>query len=333
MAFCRLCGETVNDLALEDHLWKYHCITYRDYYEVVMHMPDPEECWRCGTVKYPLAYIHSDFPGIPCWGCIKKKSHLESTRKQVIETLLDMQNELIKNKYYRHLICFPEDLSASITHNLPETAGILDTISKKGTLKPGKKGEDIFYLKRENLACPYEISKDNLDSMSMEIVPISCERESDEVFEIIIRDRAYHIILPRVVPYDNKVYPKYNFFVKNKKTDGKQLRIEKSDKVYVLHDVFENCGEIKSIFKFQEKVRHEDMPAVCDIILSNKYLSEIVKEVYSELINYKSMVGIFDRVFFKNYIRLDQPNTLGQEIELSWHEKETNNNLTLLIWN
>lgn len=335
MAFCRLCGETVNDLAFEDHLWKYHCITYRDYYEVIMHMPDPEECWRCGTVKYPLAYIHSDFPGIPCWGCIKKKTHLDATRKQVVETLLDMQSELIKNKYYRHLICFPEDLSASVTHNLPETAGILDTIAKKGLLKPGKRGEDIFYLRRENLACPYEISKENIDSMVMEILPVSCEKEEDSTYEIIIGDRVYHIILPTIIEYDNKVYPKYNILTKSKKTNNKQIRIGKSEKVYVFHDIYENHDEIKSIFKVKEKVRSEDIPALCDIILANKVFNEIIQDIYSELINSKAIVGIFDRVFFKNYIRLDQPGTSGLEIELSWNQKEinNNNNLTILVWN
>ena len=154
MAHCRLCGEIINDLDFERHLWEYHCISYRDYYEVIMHMSEPEECWKCGTIKYPISYIHSDFPGIPCWGCIKKKSHLDATRKQVLETLKEMLDEILRNKYYRHLICFPEDLSSSITHNLPETAGILDLISKKHlSTKPGKKGEEVFLLKQENLKC------------------------------------------------------------------------------------------------------------------------------------------------------------------------------------
>ena len=333
MAFCRLCGSEIFDLDFEKHLWEYHCITYRDYYEVIMHMPEPEECWRCGTVKYPLAYIHSDFPGIPCWGCIKKKTHLEATRKQIIETLVDMQEEFIKNKYYRHRICFPEDLSASITHNLPETAGILDTISKKGFLKPGKRGEEVFYLKRENLACPYEISKENIDSMVMEILPVSCEQECDDTFEIIIGTRIYHVSLPVKVEYNNKVYPKYNILTKTKKTDEKQLRIGKTDKVYVFYDVLEKCDKIKSIFKVHERVKQEDIPALCDILLSNGAFRSIIQEIYSEIINSSGMVGIFDRVFFKNYIRLDQPDASGLEVEFSWNKKETNNNnLTILIW-
>lgn len=330
MAQCKLCGEILEPCDFEAHLWEYHCLTYRDYYEVIMNMIEPEVCWRCGTVKYPLAYIHSDFPGIPCWGCIKKKTQVEAIRKQVFETLKELQEDIIKNKYYRHLICWPKDLSASVSHNLPETAGILDLIAKQGGLRPGKRGEEIFTLKTENLACPYELSYENLGSMYMELKPISCEESEPGVWEIIIGNHVYHVELPKVISYDGKFFPKHNIFSSTSKKRN-QLRFGKTDKVYVFREVFEDHTDIRSIFKVQEKVREEDASALCDVLLSNKVFSDIIIEIYNELVQY--LVGIYDRALFKNYIRFNQPGVSGLEIEFSWYQKETSKNiLTILIW-
>lgn len=330
MALCRLCGEIINDLDFEKHLWVYHCISYRDYYEVIMHMSEPEECWKCGTIKYPISYIHSDFPGIPCWGCIKKKSHLDSTRKQVLDTLKEMLDEILRNKYYRHLVCFPKDLSSSITHNLPETAGILDTISKKGITRPGKKGEEVFRLIQENLGCPYEISSENLDSMVMELLPVSCDLSEEGIYEVILGDHVYHVELPEILSYEGRHYPRFDIFSYPRKIINKQLRIGRTDKVYKLFDPLDN-PDIRSIFRVRERVREEDKCLLCDVLLSNKVFSSIIREIYEELLNH--LVGIFDRAFFKNYIRLNQPGLSGTELEFAWSEKETDKELlTILIW-
>ena len=42
----------------------------------------------------------------------------------------------------------------------------------------------------------------------------------------------------------------------------------------------------------------------------------------------------YDRIFFKNYIRLSPPSVSGNEIEFSWDTKETSkdNIITILIW-
>lgn len=330
MAHCRLCGEIINDLDFEKHLWDYHCISYRDYYEVIMHRSEPEECWMCGTIKYPISYIHSDLPGVPCWGCIKKKTHLEATRRQILGLLKDMLEEILRNKYYRHLICFPEDLSSSITHNLPETAGILDLISKKRILRPGKKGEEVFRLKQENLACPFEISQDNFDSMVMELLPVSCDQSEERVYEVILGNHFYHVELPEVLPYESRNYPRVDIFSGPRKIINKQLRIGKTDKVYRLFDPLDN-SDIRSIFRIREKVRDEDKSPLCDVLLSNKIFSSIICEIYEELLHH--LVGIYDRAFFKNYIRLNQPGLSGTELEFSWNEKETSKELlTILIW-
>ena len=330
MAHCRLCGEVVNDLDFERHLWEFHCISYRDYYEVIMHMSEPEECWKCGTIKYPISYIHSDFPGIPCWGCIKKKSHLDATRKQVLDTLREMLDEILRNKYYRHLICFPEDLSSSITHNLPDTAGILDLISKKQILKPGKRGEEVFLLRQENLACPFEISQENFNSMTMELLPVSCDQSEEGIYEIILGTHVYHVELPEILQYESRHYPRVDIFSTPRKIINKQIRIGKTDKVYKLFDP-QDDSNIRSIFRIKERVKDEDKSPLCDVLLSNSIFSTIIREIYEELLQH--LVGIYDRAFFKNYIRLSQPGTCGTELEFSWNEKEINKELlTILIW-
>ena len=333
MAKCMLCGAEVPDLGLEDHLWEYHCLSYRDYYEVITYMQDPEECWRCGTIKYPISYIHSDFPGIPCWGCITKKPQIENTRKHVFETLKELQNEIIRNKYYRHLVCFPEDLSASISHNLPETAGILDSIAKNSRRVPGKRGE-VFTIKPDTLGSPLEISERNSENLVMTSYVISCEEDSPGIYEIIIRDHVYHLELPEILTYDTLHHKKYSIlnYDKSARNNGRRLRIGSTDKVYKFFDVIDGNKYIKSIFRVQEKVRPEDRNFLKDIILSNKIFTDIIKEVYNELL--KFMVGVYDRIFFKNYIRLSPPSISGNEIEFSWDTKETSkdNIITILIW-
>lgn len=327
-----LCGAEISDLGLEDHLWEYHCLSYRDYYEVITYMQEPEECWRCGTVKYPISYIHSDFPGIPCWGCITKKAQVESTRKHVLETLAELQDEIIGNKYYRHLVCFPEDLSASISHNLPETAGILDSIAKRCHRVPGKRGE-VFTIKPDTPGSPMEISSRNLENLEMTSYLVSCEEEEAGIYEIIIKDHVYHLELPEIISYDPQHHKKYSIlnYDKSARNNGRRLRMGSTDKVYRFFDIEDGNKNLKSIFKIQEKVRPEDANFLKDIIFSNKIFSDIIKEIYNEILRF--MAGVFDRIFLKNYIQLSRPGVDGNEVEFSWNEKETSKDiLTILIW-
>ncbi len=344
MVVCKLCGAEVPNELLKKHIWEYHCLNYRDYFEVVKEMSDPEECWRCGSIKYPLTYIYPDIPGIPCWGCMKKKSQIENTKKQVLETLKDFQDTVLGNKYYRHLISSENSLSASLSHSLTETAGIMDYIAKNSGISINRRSE-VFMFRPENLGCPMEISKRNEDSIVVDVMPVSCIKESDNSYEIIIGKRVYHLELPEIVQYETKHHQKYNILNTGKtvRNTTRRLRIGKTDKVYKFFDCYQNessskkelLNNQKSIFKLREKVKEEDIPHLNYIILSDKTLSGIVTEIYNEIC--PNLVGIFDRVFMKNYIMLSSPimsDTCGLEMEFSLNTREISKDImTILIWN
>ena len=161
-------------------------------------------------------------------------------------------------------------------------------------------------------------------------------KDSDNIYEIIIGSKVYHLQLPEILPYEVMHHQKYSILNNSKaaRNMGKRLRIGMTDKVYKFFDS-DNPSKVnqKSIFKILEKVKDEDRDKLNYVILSDKTLNEIIREIMNEIC--PSLVGVYDRIFMKNYIRFtpQHPNN-GFEMEFSLNQKETSKDiLTILVWN
>lgn len=331
MAKCLLCGKEINDLKFENHLSEYHDLNYQEYYEVIKFIPEPEECWKCRSINFPLTYLHPEFLSTPCWTCLKKKTQQETAKKQILDAIKEYQSEVLGNKFYRHILSSRKTFSSSLCHTLPETAGILDQISKNSSVVISRRTE-YFSISPKIEAIPLEISQRNLFDLVLNIHPFSCNPSDDGSFEIILGRRVYHLQLPEIVPYEPKHHQKYSLLSKSRgvRSNGRRLLIGKTEKVYRFYDNPDNPNH-KSIFKFQEPVNPLDIDALNYIILTDKTFSGIVTEIYNEIC--PSLSGVFDKVFMRNYIKLAEEDETGLRMEFSWNKKETNDEIiTISIW-